>query len=167
MSKRKRLPPVILPSRPTPEDRRNAPLLDAILTGEEALRELTGLELRTDWSWWEIEVRCPLCRLVRPHSWKTHRLLQPYTRRELDRERFVAVPRAERAWTQATGERIKMEALLARELRDRQPPAPFVPLAKTLGINPKTLANWGTVLGLPVRATLVYPGKQTDIKVAR
>jgi hypothetical protein len=135
----------------TPDDRRRYEAqLDAIEAGDKALAELLRLKRRRDWSGFGRKTGCGLCRLRRWHTIHIHELLLHGTVRRLPREAYnSSVKLAEENWRRATGEKLRMEAILERELR-REKPTSFRKLAANMGVAVQTVTRWARFLGIDI-----------------
>ncbi len=130
-------------------------LLKQVAAGDAALHKLAKVKLDAVWGD-PLEAVCALCetrsREGRPHWWDTHRLLLKFTQRRLPRGHPQSKVRAvERAWTQATGERLRLEGILRRKLCEKRPATTRTELGQILGVQGSTVTARARRLGLPIQ----------------
>ena len=132
-------------------------LLAAVAAGDAALAQLSTIEVRAVWGDDDLEAHCILCHQGKPHTRQTHMLLLKEKQRRLPRGHHASkIRQAELAWKRATGESIPMEALLAREMRDRQRPTSAKDLSEVLGVSHLTVISWARRLGIPVQDRVAW-----------
>ena len=132
-------------------------LLAAVAAGDAALAQLSTIEVREAWGDDDLEAHCILCHQGKPHTRQTHMLLLKEKQRRLPRGHHASkIRQAELAWKRATGESIRMEALLAREMRDRRPPKSAKDLSEVLGVSHLTVLTWARRLGIPVQDRVAW-----------
>ena len=135
-------------------------LLATVVAGDEALAQLTTIEVREEWGDDDLEAHCVLCDQGKPHNRQTHTLLLRDTQRRLPRDHRSKVRQAELAWRRATGQDLNLERILFQEMRDKEPPSSAKSLSKVLGVGHPTVTTWARRLGIPVQGRFEWRERQ-------